>query len=78
MTDLHPDVAASILEMTEEAGAEGLKWKALAGELAETLDDVWAAIGDRLLARQPLSKEYAGSVSKKVRAALAKFEEASK
>lgn len=39
--------------------------------LRAALEDVWAAIGDRLLARGPLSKEYAGSVTAKVTAALA-------
>ena len=38
--------------------------------LRAVLEDVWAAIGDRLLAEGPLSKEYAHSVSAKVTAAL--------
>lgn len=33
------------------------------------LDHLWAAIGDRLLAKGPLSKEYANSTSTRVRQA---------
>jgi hypothetical protein len=36
------------------------------------LEDVKAALGDRLLARGPLSKPYAHAVMRKIDAALAK------
>jgi hypothetical protein len=38
--------------------------------LEGALRDAWAAIGDRLLARGPLSKEYAHSVQRTINAAL--------
>lgn len=39
-------------------------------EAKEALEQVWAAIGDRLLGKGPLSKEYAHGVTQKVNAAL--------
>jgi hypothetical protein len=38
-------------------------------EASQAVDDVWAAIGDRLLANGPLARDYANSVQEKCRLA---------
>jgi len=58
-----------LLERAEKA-------EAALSELREALESAWAAVGDRLLAKGPLSKEYAGNVTKKITAALERSKEA--
>lgn len=59
-------------EWQETSDAYVTRDAALAGNarLREALEDVNAALGDRLLARGPLSKEYAHSVMRKINEAL--------
>src|SRR5690242_14396703 len=51
----------------------GVMDQQLLKEAWNALDSLWAAIGDRLLAKGPLAKEYANSVCAEIRAAQAKI-----
>lgn len=55
---------------TRRADAERLR--DLVRELVEALDQLWASVGDRLLAHGPLSREYAAAVCEQIDAAKAR------
>lgn len=61
--------APDLVEALEEA-------KALLAEAEQAMDHAWAAVGDRLLARGPLSKEYAHAATSRLDEARRRIREA--
>lgn len=70
---LHESDVARRLETIKVLKAFDAKNKELEAQCAamrEALESLWAAVGDRLLAKGPLSREYANSVQSGIKAAL--------
>lgn len=70
--DAARDKVERVIEGSAAREAELTAARATVTELATALESVWAAIGDRLLGRGPLSRAYANDVQREVTAALEK------
>jgi len=63
--------ASALSELNSILGNKNEKLKSRIEKLRGALETLWAAVGDRFLAKQPLSKAYAQSVSSEITKALA-------